>query len=378
MGSLNEIATKNPSLLEPYYNALAQGGDGVTMFNTTFAQDGLLLYVSKNSCVEKTIQLMNVLRSNVDLLINRRLLIVLEDGAQASMLVCDHAVEKIKSLSVQVAEVFIGRNARLDLCELEETHGENVRLAQLFVKQEAGSSFNHTTITLTNGLTRNSAHVSLEGEGAEVNMYGLAISDKKQHVENHTLVDHVVGRCNSNELYKYVCSNIDFDYISQDTPEYSMNLRIVRFKISENSYENIITNLPEDEFPAAEIKKLYHLRWNIELTFRDLKQTIATEQFHCKNRDYIGMEIYARMVLYNFCSIITAQTVVKKKNTKYVYQINYSMAIKLCHEFLSEYNGSSIDVISLTGNFLLPVKPERKYERRKRLQPPARFAYRFI
>lgn len=204
MGSLNEIATKNPSLLEPYYNALAQKGDGVTMFNTTFVQDGLLLYVSKNSCVDKTIQLMNVLRSNVDLLINRRLLIILEEGAQASMLVCDHAVEKIKSLSVQVAEVFIGRNARLDLCELEETHGLNVRLSQLFVKQEADSSFNHTTITLTNGLTRNSANVSLQGEGAEVNMYGLAISDKKQHVENNTLVDHAVGRCTSNELYKYV------------------------------------------------------------------------------------------------------------------------------------------------------------------------------
>ena len=204
LGSLNEIATKNPALLEPYYNALAKGGDGVTMFNTTFAQDGLVLYVSKNSCVERTVQLMNVLRSNVDLLTNRRLLIVLEEGAQASMLLCDHAVEKIKSLSVQVVEVFVGRNARLDLCELEETHGENVRLSQLFVKQEAGSSFNHTTITLTNGLTRNSARVSLEGEGAEVNMYGLAITDKKQHVENNTLVDHVVGRCTSNELYKYI------------------------------------------------------------------------------------------------------------------------------------------------------------------------------
>ena len=204
LGSLNEIATKNPALLEPYYNVLAKGGDGVAMFNTTFAQDGLVLYVSKNSCLERTVQLMNVLRSNVDLLTNRRLLIVLEEGAQASMLLCDHAVEKIKSLSVQVVEVFVGRNARFDLCELEETHGENVRLSQLFVKQEAGSSFNHTTITLTNGLTRNSARVSLEGEGAEVNMYGLAITDKKQHVENNTLVDHVVGRCTSNELYKYI------------------------------------------------------------------------------------------------------------------------------------------------------------------------------
>lgn len=79
-------------------------------------------------------------------------------------------------------------------------------------------------------------------------------------------------------LYKFVCANVDFDYISKENPEYSMNLRILRFKISEDSYENIITNLPEDEFPPEENKKLYHLRWSIELSFRDLKQTIAAER----------------------------------------------------------------------------------------------------
>lgn len=180
------------------------------------------------------------------------------------------------------------------------------------------------------------------------------------------------------ELYKFVCANVDFDYISEENPEYSMQLRVLRFKIAEDSYENIITNLPEEGFPPEEIKELYHLRWGIELSFRDLKQTIAAEQFHCRNRDYIGMEIYARMILYNFCSFITARVIISQKNTKHVYQVNYSMAIKICHEFLSAYKGDSISVESLIGSFLLPIRPGRKYERRKRLQPPARFAYRFI
>lgn len=204
LGSLNSVAAERPELLATYYNALAQNGDGVAQFNTTFVQDGLLLYIPRNTQVDTTIQLMNVLRTNVELLSNRRLLIVLEEGAQASMLICDHTVEKIKSLSVQVVEIFIGRGARLDLYELEETQNENIRLSQLFVRQEADSRFNHTNVTLTNGVTRNSVNVSLVGEGAEVNMNGLAISDKKQHIENNTVVDHVVGRCNSNELYKYI------------------------------------------------------------------------------------------------------------------------------------------------------------------------------
>ena len=204
IGSLNEIAAQQPQLLEPYYNSLAANGDGVAQFNTGFVQDGLVLYIPKNTDVGTTIQLMNVLRTNVDLLSNRRLLIILEEGAKASMLICDHTTEKKKTLSVQVAEVFVGRGASLDLYELEETHSENTRLSQLFVRQEAYSRFNHANITLTNGLTRNSAQVSLCGEGAEVNMYGLAIADKQQHIENNTLVDHVVGHCNSNELYKYI------------------------------------------------------------------------------------------------------------------------------------------------------------------------------
>lgn len=179
-------------------------------------------------------------------------------------------------------------------------------------------------------------------------------------------------------LYKFICANIDFDYISKENPEYQMQLRVVRFKTAEDAYENIITNLPEDGFPPEEIKYLYNLRWGIELSFRDLKQTIAAGQFHCKNREYIGMEIYARMILYNFCSVITAKVIVGQKDTKHVYQVNYSMAIKICHEFLSTYYGNPISVESLIGSFLLPIRHGRKYERRKRLQPPARFAYRFI
>ena len=207
IGSLNKMAMEIPDILLPYYNKLATKGDGVTQFNTSFVQDGMLLYIPKNTIVETPIQLMNILHSNVNILTNRRLLIILEEGAQASMLICDHSIKKVKSLSLQVAEFFIGRNANLDLYELEETHDENIRINQLYVKQNANSCFNHTNITLTNGITRNSTQVFLEGENAEVNMYGLAISDKKQYIENNTLIDHIVGKCKSNELYKYIIDN---------------------------------------------------------------------------------------------------------------------------------------------------------------------------
>ena len=204
LASLNETAEKYPTLLQPYYDALAVNGDNIAQFNTMFAQDGMVLYVPKNCVIDETIQVVTLLQSNVEMLSNRRLLVILEENSSASLLICDHSSMEKQTLSTQVMEVFLGRGAQFNLYELEETSHSNTRLGHLYVRQQADSSFNHSNITLTNGFTRNYINVSLEGHGAETNICGLAIGDKEQHIDNHTLVDHKTGNCNSNELYKYI------------------------------------------------------------------------------------------------------------------------------------------------------------------------------
>lgn len=204
-GSLKEMAEKHPELVGKYYGKLADTSqDGVTAFNTAFAQDGVLLYVPKNVTVERPIQLVNILRGDVDFLVNRRVLIVLEEGAQARMLMCDHAMDNVNFLATQVIEVFVGANAFFDLYELEETHTSTVRISNLYVKQEANSNVLLNGMTLYNGTTRNTTEVLLAGEGAETRLCGMAIEDKNQHVDNHTTIDHAVPNCTSNELFKYV------------------------------------------------------------------------------------------------------------------------------------------------------------------------------
>ena len=80
-GSLKEVARQHPELVKKYYGKLADTSkDGVTAFNTTFAQDGVIFYVPKNVVVEKPIQLVNILRADVNFMVNRRVLIILEDG----------------------------------------------------------------------------------------------------------------------------------------------------------------------------------------------------------------------------------------------------------------------------------------------------------
>lgn len=204
-GSLRDMAQQHPDLVKRFYGKLADTSkDAVTAFNTMFAQDGVLMYVPRHVVMEKPIQLVNILRADVDFMVNRRVLIVLEAGAQAKLLVCDHAMDHVNFLSTQVTEVFVGENAVLDLYELEETHESTVRFNNLYVRQEAGSNVLLNGMTLHNGTTRNTTEVTLAGRGAEINLCGMAIADKNEQVDNHTFIDHQVPDCTSNELFKYV------------------------------------------------------------------------------------------------------------------------------------------------------------------------------
>lgn len=205
VGSLKSEAEKNPELIGKYYSALAKtNDDGITALNTMLAQDGLLVYVPKNVVVDRAVQVINILRSDVDLMVNRRVLIIVEEGAEIKLLFCDHAADDRHFLATQVTEAFVGRNASLDLYCLEETHEKNVRVSNLYINQEADSRVNHNIITLHNGVTRNRTDLTFNGEGAECVLNGGVIADKNQVVDNNTLIDHKVGRCNSRELYKYV------------------------------------------------------------------------------------------------------------------------------------------------------------------------------
>lgn len=203
--SLARIAAEKPELISRYYAKIAKTEeDGITALNTMLAQDGLLIYVPKGTVVDRAIQVINILRSDVDLMVNRRVLIIVEDRAEIKLLFCDHAADDRRFLATQVIEAYVGENAGLDLYCLEETHAKNVRVSNVFISQQANSRVNHNVITLHNGTTRNRTDLVFEGEGAECNLAGCVIADKDQHVDNNTLIDHKVGHCTSNELYKYV------------------------------------------------------------------------------------------------------------------------------------------------------------------------------
>ena len=209
VGSLRDY----PDLIAKYYSKLAKtSDDAITALNTMLAQDGMLVYVPKNVKVDRAIQVINILKATPqnaqrqvpDLMVNRRVLIILEEGEEIKMLFCDHAADDRNFLATQVIEAYVGENASLDLYRLDETHYKNVRVSNVYIDQQANSRVNHNVITLHNGITRNKLDLTFSGEGAECQCYGCVIADKQQHVDNNTLITHKATHCTSNELYKYV------------------------------------------------------------------------------------------------------------------------------------------------------------------------------
>ena len=205
IGSLKEVATSHPDLIKNYYGKLStKHNDGLIAFNGAFAQDGFFMYVPKGVVLDRPVQLVNIMRSDVDFMANAHNLIILEEGAKAQLLVCDHTVDDVRFLANRLTEVFVGERASYEHYKLENTHIKTTNLSTLLIDQSASSTVLANVITLHNGISRNNIEIDLDGEHCETLLCGMVIGDKKQQVENFTSVIHNKPNCTSRELFKYV------------------------------------------------------------------------------------------------------------------------------------------------------------------------------
>ena len=181
--------------------------------------------------------------------------------------------------------------------------------------------------------------------------------------------------------YRRIAHNKTFDYLpakskkSDATVLYNLPFRIVRFPISDESYEVVVTNLEKAEFPSDELRKLYGMRWGIETSFRDLKYTIGLLHFHSKKVEFILQEIYAGLIMYNFSELITSHVVIEKGARKYEYKVNFSVAVHICREFLLKENIPP-DIESLIARYITPIRPGRSRPRDMKVKQAISFMYR--
>lgn len=201
---VGSLAEAPQDIVAKYYGTVAEMHNPLVALNTLLCQDGLLVYLPKGTKLSKPLQLVNLLSAGAPLMAVRRLLIVLEDRAQAQMLVCDHTqADDVDFLALQTVEIVLGRGARLDLYDLEESTPRTTRLSTLYASQKADSRLLVNGMTLYNGLTRNEYRLSLDGQNCETHLLGMGIADDDRRIDTLTLIDHRVSRCRSNEMFKY-------------------------------------------------------------------------------------------------------------------------------------------------------------------------------
>lgn len=204
---------------------------------------------------------------------------------------------------------------------------------------------------------------------------------RDEHGEFDCAISTILTHRQTNEIkadrdtYTFVARN-HLDYFAE-TSEFPLDLRVVCVEIGNGVYEYLATNLEEAEFPLGRMKELYHARWGIETSFRDLKYTIDVVHFHGRKLCYVEQEVWARLTVYNFCEAITHHTIVARKSyAKYDIQINFATATNICKAFLRRCDDDEMNVCRLIGRFLCPVRPDRTAKRNLTPKSAKSFLYR--
>jgi Fe-S cluster assembly protein SufD len=170
--------------------------------NLAYAEDGLLIEIPAKTILEKPIEIIHYSDGNKGN--NLRHIIRLGDFAKAEITLLYLGSAESNSFTNVVSNIEIGIGAHLTVNKLQSESGADFHFSREVVKQHKDSNMSINTLTLNGNFVRNDVGISVAGKNAESNLNGAYILRNNQLVDNHTIVDHLVANCQSNELYKGV------------------------------------------------------------------------------------------------------------------------------------------------------------------------------
>ncbi|MDF1570691.1 MAG: Fe-S cluster assembly protein SufD [Bacteroidales bacterium] len=204
-GSLNEATARHPELVSQHLGKYADyRNDPFVALNTACAQDGVFLYVPEKQTLDKPLQIIHLLLSDENEMVQHRNLFIAEKHSKAEVIICDHTLSNHLFLTNSVSEIAVAENASLDVVRMQNEHNQAVQITNTWIEQHRDSTARHSTITLHGGKVRNNLQVKLKGENAHCDANGLFLIDKAQHVDNFTVIEHQQPHCTSNQHYKGV------------------------------------------------------------------------------------------------------------------------------------------------------------------------------
>lgn len=203
VGSLKQIAKENPHIINQYLNKISKIENVFNALNTSFALDGAVIIVPDKKVLEKPVQILYLNTSGEDLVLSLpRNLIVAGKNSQLSVIANYRGYGDKAYFSNIVTEVFADEHSIINLYKVQNENCESFHIEKVEALQKKNSLFNHFNISFGGAIVRNDINTALDGENVETHYYGLYLARGKQHVDNHTFIDHAKPNCLSNELYK--------------------------------------------------------------------------------------------------------------------------------------------------------------------------------
>lgn len=178
---------------------------GFTALNTAFLADGACIYLPREAMLANPVHLLFVsTASDEPVLAQPRNLVVAETNSRAAFIESYISLNGARYFTNAITELVIGENAAVEHYKLGQESAKAYHIGGVHVRQHANSRFISHNITVDGALVRNDIDVLFEAEGGECVLNGLYVANKRQHIDNHTRLDHAQPRCNSREFYKGV------------------------------------------------------------------------------------------------------------------------------------------------------------------------------
>lgn len=208
IGSTMTAMQKYPEIFDKYFGTCKLNEtNGFYDINTALWQDGFFIFVPKNVVEEKAIQIIKLIDNKENPFIQTRNLIILEENSQLTIVDCDDTKCHQASMINSYTEMILGENAHLENYKMQNLNDNTTLLNTNTTKQLGNSTLQSCIISFNGGKIRNNIHVDLDGEGSDLQIYGLYLMDKQQHVDNQLKINHNVPNCTSNEKFKGILDN---------------------------------------------------------------------------------------------------------------------------------------------------------------------------
>ena len=202
--SLSEAEKNHSAVVKKYWGkALPENPDSLVSLNTALSSEGVFIHVPKGTVVEKPIQIV-YFSTNVssDLFLQTRNLIVIEENAQVQVTERHQNIDQKEVFTNSVTEIFAHDNSLIDFYKIQNDKRNCSLIDNTWVKQGKNCTCTVDTFSFGGKFIRNNLSFILDGQHSESNMRGITLIGENQLVDHHTLVDHAVPNCQSNEMYK--------------------------------------------------------------------------------------------------------------------------------------------------------------------------------